>query len=46
MADLVATAVSPVAVAVAVALLAGAECLALRWLSVHFGGQLPKVLNA
>ena len=31
---------------VAAALLAGAACLLLRLLSVHFGWQLPKVLDA
>ncbi|MGY2262566.1 trimeric intracellular cation channel family protein [Pseudomonas sp. SDO55104_S430] len=30
---------------VAAALLAGAACLALRLLSVHFGWQLPKIIN-
>jgi len=29
---------------VAAALLAGAVCLALRLLSVHYGWQLPKVI--
>ncbi|WP_256588323.1 hypothetical protein [Pseudomonas sp. Irchel 3H7] len=29
---------------VAAALLAGAMCLALRLLSVHYGWQLPKVI--
>jgi uncharacterized membrane protein YeiH len=44
-ADLLGTAVFAVEGAIA-AMLAGAACLLLRLLSVHFGWQLPKVMGA